>query len=100
MQDSEASSLIGQALGEYLLSSVLGVGGMAEVYRALDRPKDLQPGIAPGGTNLLTATLGDQYTFVLQLQWPACAISGHRPWPDSPLMGARPSAPLDGWAAG
>jgi hypothetical protein len=51
----------------------------------MDWPKDLQPGIAPGGTDtlsatsncqpqpksyaiLLTDTLGDQYTFVLQLQ--------------------------------
>jgi serine/threonine protein kinase len=36
MQDSEARSLIGQALGEYWLQSVLGVGGMAAVYRATD----------------------------------------------------------------
>jgi hypothetical protein len=51
----------------------------------MDWPKDLQPGIPPGGTDTLTAmsncqpqpkdsgilltdTLGDQYTFVLQLQ--------------------------------
>jgi serine/threonine protein kinase len=51
----------------------------------MDWPKDLQPGIAPGGRDTLTAisncqpqpkdsgilltdTLGDQYTFVLQLQ--------------------------------
>ena len=51
----------------------------------IDWPKDLQPGIAPGGRDTLTAmsncqpqphdsgilltdTLGDQYTFVLQLQ--------------------------------
>jgi serine/threonine-protein kinase len=37
MQDSEAGSLIGQALGEYLLRGLLGVGGMAEVYQAMDR---------------------------------------------------------------
>src|SRR5215467_12675083 len=36
MQDSEARSLIGQALGEYQLHDVLGVGGMAAVYRATD----------------------------------------------------------------
>ncbi|HEV2460086.1 MAG TPA: serine/threonine-protein kinase, partial [Ktedonobacterales bacterium] len=51
----------------------------------MDWPKDLQPGVAPGGTDtlsatsncqpqpksyaiLLTDTVGDQYTFVLQLQ--------------------------------
>ena len=51
----------------------------------MDWPKDLLPGIAPGHTDtliatsncqpqpkpyaiLLTDTLGDQYTFVLQLQ--------------------------------
>jgi serine/threonine-protein kinase len=37
MQDSEVSRLIGHSLGEYMLRSVLGVGGMAAVYRALDR---------------------------------------------------------------
>jgi serine/threonine protein kinase len=37
MQDSEASRLIGRSLGEYVLRSVLGIGGMAAVYRALDR---------------------------------------------------------------
>ncbi|HEV2459756.1 MAG TPA: hypothetical protein VGS80_15480, partial [Ktedonobacterales bacterium] len=36
MQDIEASRLIGQALGEYQLHDVLGVGGMAAVYRATD----------------------------------------------------------------
>ncbi|HEV2458046.1 MAG TPA: hypothetical protein VGS80_06740, partial [Ktedonobacterales bacterium] len=36
MLDSEARSLIGQALGEYQLHDVLGVGGMATVYRAWD----------------------------------------------------------------
>jgi serine/threonine-protein kinase len=36
VQDIEASSLIGQALGEYRLHDVLGVGGMAAVYRATD----------------------------------------------------------------
>jgi Protein kinase domain len=36
MLDSEARSLIGQALGEYQLHDVLGVGGMAAVYRATD----------------------------------------------------------------
>src|SRR6516165_2574350 len=36
MQNIEASSLIGQALGEYRLHDVLGVGGMAAVYRATD----------------------------------------------------------------
>ncbi|HKS69284.1 MAG TPA: serine/threonine-protein kinase [Ktedonobacterales bacterium] len=29
-------SLVGQSLGDYLLRGVLGVGGMAEVYRAMD----------------------------------------------------------------
>ena len=37
MQDSEAGRLIGQALGEYLLCGVLGVGDMAEVYQAMDQ---------------------------------------------------------------
>jgi eukaryotic-like serine/threonine-protein kinase len=36
MQDAEASGLIGQSLGQYRLSGLLGVGGMAAVYRALD----------------------------------------------------------------
>jgi serine/threonine-protein kinase len=36
MQDAEASSLVGQSLGQYRLNGLLGVGGMAAVYRALD----------------------------------------------------------------
>jgi serine/threonine protein kinase len=36
MQDAEINGLIGQSLGEHHLRSVLGVGGMATVYRALD----------------------------------------------------------------
>jgi len=55
------------------------------VVTTMDWPKDLQPGIPPGGTDTLTATsncqtppksygilltdtLGDQYLFVLQVQ--------------------------------
>ena len=34
--ESGGGSLIGQSLGDYLLRGVLGVGGMAEVYRAMD----------------------------------------------------------------
>ena len=38
MQEPSASAgrLIGQSLGDYLLRGVLGVGGMAEVYHAMD----------------------------------------------------------------
>jgi serine/threonine-protein kinase len=40
MQDAEVNGLIGQSLGQYYLRSVLGVGGMAAVYRALDPALD------------------------------------------------------------
>ena len=40
MQDAEVNGLIGQSLGQYYLRSVLGVGGMATVYRALDPALD------------------------------------------------------------
>jgi serine/threonine protein kinase len=36
MQDVEINGLIGQSLDQYRLRSVLGIGGMAAVYRALD----------------------------------------------------------------
>lgn len=42
MQNAETSntgdtgSLAGQSLGTYLLRSLVGIGGMAEVYRAMD----------------------------------------------------------------
>ncbi|HEX6799990.1 MAG TPA: serine/threonine-protein kinase [Ktedonobacterales bacterium] len=35
-QGAGGGSLVGQSLGDYLLRGVLGVGGMAEVYRAMD----------------------------------------------------------------
>jgi serine/threonine protein kinase len=59
MQDSEASSLIGQVLGEYRLQSVLGVGGMATVYRAWDLPLEREVAV-----KVLPASLADDAEYV------------------------------------
>ncbi|HEV2462123.1 MAG TPA: protein kinase [Ktedonobacterales bacterium] len=59
MQDSEANSLIGQVLGEYRLQSVLGVGGMATVYRAWDLPLEREVAV-----KVLPASLADDAEYV------------------------------------
>jgi hypothetical protein len=59
MQDSEARSLIGQTLGEYRLQSVLGVGGMATVYRAWDLTLEREVAV-----KVLPASLADDSEYV------------------------------------
>jgi hypothetical protein len=45
MQDSETGSLTGQTLDNYLLRGLLGIGGMAEVYDAIDLTLDREVAI-------------------------------------------------------
>jgi serine/threonine-protein kinase len=63
MQDVEINGLIGQSLGAYRLRSVLGIGGMAAVYRALDPALEREVAV-----KVLPASLATDEEYVLRFR--------------------------------
>jgi serine/threonine protein kinase len=75
MQDSEVNGLIGQSLGAYRLHSVLGIGGMAAVYRALDPALEREVAV-----KVLLASLATDAEYVRRFRDEAKKVAGlHHP---------------------